>query len=180
MKRYIYFWVIAFGLLLLSCGKDEAVVIDEVWKAENEKVFNDLTYNPAYSRLLSPSNAGHIYYKVIKEGSGSKQIYYTSRVQAYYTGSLIDGSVFDSVEPPYKAPAEFSVRASTVNTSGVVDGWSTALQHMKEGDRWEIWIPQALGYKTTEQKNSAGVVTIPAYSTLKFEVEVVKVIGIEE
>lgn len=153
--------------ILLSCSKEEEEVIDEAWKAANEKAFNDLTYDPAYARILSESKMGHIFYKVIKSGSGTKPIYYTSSVTAYYTGSLIDGSVFDQAEYPDKLPAVFQL-------SSLIDGWATALQHMKEGDRWEIWIPAELGYGSVAKTN------IPAYSTLRFELEVVKVSGIEE
>jgi peptidylprolyl isomerase/FKBP-type peptidyl-prolyl cis-trans isomerase FklB len=170
MKRTIYLTCLTFAaalLLLFSCAKKEEEVVDEEWKAANEKVFNDLTYDPSYSRILSESKMGHIFYKVIKNGTGAKPIYYTSSVTVYYTGSLIDGTVFDQAEYPDKAPV-------VLQLSKVIDGWGTALQHMREGDRWEIWIPQGLGYGSAAQTN------IPAYSTLRFEVEVVKVSGIEE
>jgi peptidylprolyl isomerase/FKBP-type peptidyl-prolyl cis-trans isomerase FklB len=147
-------------------------VIDEAWKSANEEAFNKLTFDPGYSRIMSFSNTGHIYYKVIKEGAGSKPIYYTSRVKVYYIGSLINGTIFDRAEYPNHLPAEFAVNQ-------VIEGWTTVLQYMREGDRWEVWIPQELGYGSTAQERS-GVVSIPAYSTLKFEIEVVKASGIEE
>jgi peptidylprolyl isomerase/FKBP-type peptidyl-prolyl cis-trans isomerase FklB len=167
MKRNFYLFLLISGVFfLLSCSKNEEVV-DEAWKSANEKAFNDLTYDPSYSRILSESKMGHIFYKVIKEGTGTKPIYYTSRVTIYYTGSLIDDSVFDWAEYPDKLPGEFEV-------STLADGWATALQYMKEGDRWEVWIPQELGYGSVAQTK------IPSYSTLRFEIEVVKVWGIEE
>ncbi|MFA7065782.1 MAG: FKBP-type peptidyl-prolyl cis-trans isomerase, partial [Dysgonamonadaceae bacterium] len=54
--------------------------------------------------------------------------------------------------------------------SGVVDGFSTALQHMKEGDKWEVWIPWQLGY------GERGQSPIPGYTTLVFEIELVEVL----
>lgn len=45
---------------------------------------------------------------------------------------------------------------------------------MKVGEKWEVWIPQRLGYGSVDKKDSAGNVTIPAYSTLVFEIEVVE------
>ncbi|MDR1357561.1 MAG: FKBP-type peptidyl-prolyl cis-trans isomerase [Tannerellaceae bacterium] len=174
MKRYLYLLLPVFvaALLTTACIGEDDVAVDEVWKADNTEAFNKLTFDPSYSRLASLSNNGYIYYKVIKSGEGTKQIYFTSRVSVYYTGSLIDGSVFDKAEYPDKLPVEFSV-------SGVVVGWQTALQYMHEGDRWEVWIPQELGYGPNAQSNSS-LVSIPAYSTLKFEVEIVKVSGVEE
>ncbi|MDR1500297.1 MAG: FKBP-type peptidyl-prolyl cis-trans isomerase [Tannerellaceae bacterium] len=175
MRKYFYLLSLALSATVLfpSCGdSDDDVVIDEAWKSANEEAFNKLTFDPSYERIASLSNSGHIYYKVIKTGSGIKPIYFTSRVSAYYTGSLIDGTVFDKAEYPDKLPVDFSI-------SGVVKGWQAALQHMHEGDRWEVWIPQELGYAAVAQERS-GQTSIPAYSTLKFEIEIVKVFGIEE
>jgi peptidylprolyl isomerase/FKBP-type peptidyl-prolyl cis-trans isomerase FklB len=174
MKKHFYLLLLLCSVtFILSCSKsDDNEVIDEVWKSANEETFSKLTFDPEYSRIISLSNMGHIYYKVIKKGTGSKPVYYTSRVKAYYTGSLIDGTIFDRAEYPDHLPGEFAVNQ-------VIDGWKTALQYMREGDRWEIWIPQELGYGTAAQETN-GVVSIPAYSTLKFEIEVVKVFGIEE
>jgi peptidylprolyl isomerase/FKBP-type peptidyl-prolyl cis-trans isomerase FklB len=174
MKRYLYVLLMAIAAISLpSCGDDNEVVIDEAWKTANEEAFNKTASDPAYGKITSQSNMGHIYYKVIKQGEGTKPIYYTSRVKVYYTGALINDYIFGRAEHPDQFPVEFAVK-------NVVDGWKTALQQMHEGDRWEIWIPQQLGYGTYAQSNSAGVVSIPAYSTLIFEVEVVKVSGIEE
>ena len=55
-----------------------------------------------------------------------------------------------------------------MSVDGLVDGFKTALQYMKEGDHWMIYIPYKLGYNTTAQG------TIPAYSTLQFEVHFAK------
>jgi peptidylprolyl isomerase/FKBP-type peptidyl-prolyl cis-trans isomerase FklB len=175
MKRYLFLLLLALAALYLpSCSDDNSEVIDEAWKTSNEEAFKKLTFDTNYTRISSASNMGHIYYKVIKQGTGTKPIYYTSRVKVYYTGTLINGARFDRAEHPDQLPIEFTVKS-------VIDGWKTALQYMHEGDRWEVWIPQELGYGANAQTNaSTGEVTIPAYSTLKFEVEVVKVLGIEE
>ena len=55
-----------------------------------------------------------------------------------------------------------------MSVDGLVEGLKTALQYMKEGDHWMIYIPYKLGYNTTAQG------TIPAYSTLQFEVHFAK------
>jgi peptidylprolyl isomerase/FKBP-type peptidyl-prolyl cis-trans isomerase FklB len=160
-------------MILLSCGKDEETGNYEAWKAENEQVIFDLLKNTAYTRLESISKGGSIYYKVLKKGDGTEQIYYTDKVKVYYTGSFIDGTVFNKYEPPYNAPIQFGVSSK----NGTIDGFSTALQHMVAGDRWEIWIPQELAYGTTGQTDATtGAYIIPPYSTLKFEVEVVEIV----
>ena len=76
-------------------------------------------------------------YKVIKSGSG-KTPKLDDRVTTHYRGTLIDGTEFDS---SYKRnqPATFPV-------NGVIGGWTEALQLMKEGDKWQLFIPSDLAY----------------------------------
>ena len=52
----------------------------------------------------------------------------------------------------------------------VVDGFSTALQHMKVGDKWEVWMPWRLGY------GANGSNAIPAHTTLVFEIELLEIL----
>ncbi|MDM8546110.1 FKBP-type peptidyl-prolyl cis-trans isomerase [Candidatus Venteria ishoeyi] len=100
-------------------------------------------------------------YKVIKSGSG-KTPGEKDYVSVHYRGTLIDGTEFDS---SYKrgTPANFPV-------NGVIKGWTQALQKMKEGDKWMLYIPSDLGYglRGSGQK-------IQANSTLVFEVELLTV-----
>ncbi len=167
MKKYWYILMMTCCCLLVfsSCGKDDDNVIDEEWKQQNEDAFDAISMNPAYSELKSLGNNGSIYYKVLKEGEGTKQIYYNSIVKIYYSGWMIDGTLFDQKEYPYQSPSQLSV-------NGFVEGVTTALQYMHVGDRWEIWVPYQLGYGTGGNYDG----TIPGYSTLKFEMEVVEIV----
>ncbi|MDR1880435.1 MAG: FKBP-type peptidyl-prolyl cis-trans isomerase [Tannerellaceae bacterium] len=171
MKSYkTGIWALLCAIIFLSCGKDDETEDYAAWKVENEEVIFDLLKNTSYTRLESFSKAGSIFYKVLTKGEGTEQIYYTDKVKVYYTGTFIDGTVFDQSEPPYNAPAQFSVSATA-------DGFGTALQHMVVGDRWEIWVPYELGYGSSGQKDATGsYYVIPPYSTLKFEVEVVEIV----
>lgn len=76
-------------------------------------------------------------YKVITEGQGEKPKA-NDTVIVHYSGTLIDGTEFDS---SYKRgePATFPVKA-------VIPGWVEALQLMKVGSTWELYIPPALAY----------------------------------
>jgi len=100
-------------------------------------------------------------YRVIKEGSGESPKA-TDKVKTNYTGKLIDGKEFDSSAKHGKDPAEFAVNA-------VIPAWTEALQLMKPGAKWEIYVPAKLGYG--EQGNQS----IPANSVLIFEMELVSV-----
>ena len=168
MTRFIYIILLLCPLLLASCGSADTPTIDEAWKSTNDKAFAAFTYNSNYSRIMSESNMGYIYYTALKTGTGTSRVYYTDTVKVYYTGSLVTDSIFDAAEPPYQAPLQGSV-------GGFRDGFATALQHMRAGDRWEIWLPYELGYGAAGQVGSTGKYVIPPYSTLKFEVELVSV-----
>ncbi|MEE9432021.1 MAG: FKBP-type peptidyl-prolyl cis-trans isomerase [Melioribacteraceae bacterium] len=76
-------------------------------------------------------------YKVLKSGSG-KSPKLSSSVEAHYAGRLLDGTEFDS---SYKRGSPF-----TSKVTGVIKGWTEILQLMKEGDKWEVYIPSDLAY----------------------------------
>ena len=99
-------------------------------------------------------------YKVMKEGSGA-QPKATDTVTVNYRGTLTDGTEFDS---SYKRgqPATFPV-------SGVIKGWTEALQMMKVGSKYQLFIPPDLGYGANGQR------AIPPNSVLIFEVELMDV-----
>lgn len=100
-------------------------------------------------------------YKVIKAGTGKKPAA-TDTVTTNYRGTLIDGTEFDSSYRRGK-PATFPV-------SGVIPGWTEALQLMEEGAKWQLFIPPNLAYA----ERGAGRVIGP-HATLIFEVELISI-----
>ena len=99
-------------------------------------------------------------YKVLAEGSG-KAPKAADNVTVNYKGTLINGTEFDSSYKRGK-PATFQV-------DKVVKGWTEALQMMKEGSKWQLFIPPELGY------GERGGGPIPPNSALIFEVELISV-----
>ena len=99
-------------------------------------------------------------YEVLESGSG-KSPKATDQVTVHYTGKLIDGTVFDSSEERGE-PATFAVNQ-------VIPGWVEALQLMKEGDKWRLFIPSGLAY------GAQGVPGIGPNQTLLFDVTLIKV-----
>jgi len=99
-------------------------------------------------------------YKVVTEGNG-KVPQSTDKVTTHYRGKLLDGTEFDS---SYKRnqPATFAV-------TGVIQGWQEALQLMKEGGKWELFIPAELAYG---QNGRPG---IPPNSVLIFDIELISI-----
>lgn len=124
--------------------------------------------------LYNGQNNRFIYVKKLEQGTGIASPLYTESVRVHYSGHLIPSRTFtngfnfdksyagDELNPLTDVPALFTV-------SSVVTGFSTALQYMKVGDRWMVYIPYMLGYGTTVTEK------IPAYSTLIFDIKLAKI-----
>ncbi|MBQ9286455.1 MAG: FKBP-type peptidyl-prolyl cis-trans isomerase [Bacteroidaceae bacterium] len=100
-------------------------------------------------------------YKVLTAGTGAVPTA-EQKVKVNYEGRLIDGTVFDS-SYKRKQPATFACNQ-------VIKGWTEALTMMPVGSKWEVYIPQELGYGSRE----AG--KIPPFSTLIFTVELLEIV----
>ena len=100
-------------------------------------------------------------YKVLKSGNGATPKASDS-VECHYEGRLISGTVFDS---SYQRG-----ETATFGVNQVIPGWVEALQLMKEGDKWQLFIPYNLAYG----ERGAGA-QIPPFATLIFDVELIKV-----
>lgn len=106
------------------------------------------------------TTASGLQYKVITEGKGEIPTD-SSKVKVNYKGTLIDGTEFDS---SYKRnePAVFKANE-------VIKGWTEALTMMPVGSKWEIYVPQELGYGSRESGQ------IKPFSTLIFEIELLNI-----
>ena len=108
------------------------------------------------------TTASGLQYEVIKMGKGKKPVA-TDNVKVHYHGTLTNGTVFDS-SVDRNEPITFGL-------TQVIAGWTEGLQLMPVGSKFKFYIPQQLGYGSQQ----AG--SIPPYSTLIFEVEL---LGIEK
>jgi FKBP-type peptidyl-prolyl cis-trans isomerase FklB len=124
---------------------------------ENEAFLAKNKENSAVT--VTPSG---LQYQVIKMGTGEKPTS-ESTVKVHYVGTLIDGTEFDS-SIKRNEPAQFPV-------SGVIPGWTEALQLMPVGSKFKLFIPQNLAYGSSQ----AGDVIKP-FSTLVFEVELLEIV----
>ena len=98
-----------------------------------------------------------ICYKVLNEGNqDSPKPQVRSIITAHYTGRTIDGKEFDSSRGGVPL---------VVRLSDLIEGWIIAIQQMRIGDKWEIYIPAEMGYGKFSQPG------IPGGSTLIFEIE---------
>ncbi len=133
-------------------------------KAQSEKAISEgkafLAENAKKEGVVETKSG--LQYEILTEGSG-KSPKATDKVRCHYEGRLLDGTVFDS---SYKRgePADFGLNQ-------VIAGWTEGVQLMQEGAKYRFYIPYLLGYG----ERGAGA-SIPPYSTLIFDVELIKVL----
>lgn len=124
-------------------------------EAANTAYFAKLRENKAVVAL--PSG---LHYEIVKQGEGPAPKP-TDTVKVHYTGTLLDGKVFDS-SVQRNEPAEFQL-------DQVIPGWTEGIQKVTKGGKIKLYIPPALGYG--DQGNSG----IPPGSTLVFEVDLLEI-----
>lgn len=160
MKRTLT--LLAAALALAACqpkgGKDAAAGPPAEQSAAS-KAFMDKTAKEAGVKVLASGLA----YKVVRSGpeTGLKP-QLTDEVKVHYEGKLEDGQVFDSSYERGQ-PAAMPLR-------GLIPGWQEALQLMRPGDEWILYVPSNLGYGN----DAAG--QIPPGSPLIFKIELIDVL----
>ncbi len=153
--KHILVLTLVLGLVA-GCGMKEEPAV-----AENTPGDSFLAENAKKEGVKT--TASGLQYLVMKSGTGATPKL-SDGVKVHYHGTLINGTVFDS-SVERGEPISFPV-------SGVIAGWTEALQLMKVGDKWKLFIPAKLAYG--DQSPSP---KIPANSPLIFEVEL---LGIEK
>lgn len=126
------------------------------YKLANEKFLKQKAQEEGIIALESG-----ILMRQLEKGSGEARPQLNSIVFVNYTGRLIDGTVFDTTDGQ-DLPAYFRVRE-------VIVGWQAALLKMHAGDKYEVFIPAKYGYGSMKLDG------IPAWSTLCFEIELLKI-----
>jgi len=158
---------IARGFIMMFINQREADKTAKLAEQNKETYSVYIAENEAYLAknkektgvVVTPSG---LQYEVIKMGTGAKPTP-ENEVKVHYVGTLIDGTEFDS-SVKRGEPAQFMV-------SGVIPGWTEALQLMPVGSKFKIYLPENIAYGA----NGAGEVIKP-FSTLIFEVELLEII----
>jgi len=183
-------FVAALALSLSACSESDNTVEEYPnWENKNATYWDSL-----YTATQTKVNNGDTSWKIIKSfsiedtlksspktdyiivnvqtaGKGSGCPIYTDSVRVRYTGRLLpstsypSGYIFDTTN--YNNAADSISGVADFKVSGLTSGFATAVQHMHIGDIWEVYIPWTLGYGTEASSS------IPAYSVLKFRIQLV-------
>ena len=160
------FFLMLAGALLVTLPLSAQPGDDADMKAMAAKLAADPALSAAANAAFLANNAKQpgvnrrpsgLQFKILQNGFG-KHPGPADTVEVYYTGKLINGTVFDGTSPGL--PATFNV-----TRDGLVQGWVEALQLMREGDHWTIWVPANIGYGS----RTAGGGMIPPNQTLVFD-----------
>ncbi len=193
MKRNVFYVLCSFvAALSLMAACDETSEENEYdnWEVRNKAYLDSianvaqtnasgdwkmlksytLPSDQAGSSLLAKDPLNYVFVKVLKSGTGATPLY-NDTVRVHYRGSYINGAVFDqsykgTLDPNTAMPSKFQ-------TSALINGWTTALQQMKEGDSWMVYIPWSLAYGPGTMASSSS--SILEYSMLVFSLDLVKV-----
>ena len=130
----------------------------------NKKEGQDFLEKNKSAKGVTATDSG-LQYLVQTMGDGPKPVA-SSVVRVHYKGTLITGEEFDSSHKRGQ-PAEFPV-------TGVIPGWTEALQLMPVGSKWKLFIPSDLAYGGQRRPQ------IPPYSTLIFDVELLDIVDPEQ
>ncbi|NLZ72295.1 MAG: peptidylprolyl isomerase [Bacteroidales bacterium] len=180
MKKTINFILISFvlvlwGLSFSACSETEKASRYDNWQARNESFIDSL--KNVYDEKTDPN-----LYAVVDEGNKSQLIFYKKEIQTneglipeyndsivvYYHGTNIleerfDGN-FDGKE------VQINDKPTGFRLNKTISGWIWPLQHMREGERWKLFIPWQSGY------GERGSGSILGYSTLIFTIQLEKVV----
>lgn len=161
-------WEVKNNAFIDSIAKVAHTNADGSWAIYKAYTLGDST------QLYNGQNNRFIYVKKLEQGTGTVSPLYSESVRVHYSGRLIPSRTFtkgfnfdksyagDELNPLTDVPKHLTI-------SSVVNGFATALQYMKVGDRWMVYIPYTLAYGTANTEK------IPAYSTLIFDLKLAKI-----
>ena len=192
MVKALPFCLFTF-LLLSACSEDDGVVEEYPdWQAKNEAYFTQKYQEYANAQsavkfLLKKQTAvssttstkadvpeDYILVDVIESADSweTESPHYTDSVACHIKGNLLPSVSYPQGYPfAYSYEGDFDdavASPASYLVSGTVDGFSTALQHMRRGDHWRITIPYQLGFGTAGSGSA-----VPGYSTLIYEIRLV-------
>jgi FKBP-type peptidyl-prolyl cis-trans isomerase len=157
MKRFGA--VLVAAVVLVAASAQAAVT--SLSAESNAAYLADYAKQPGVIKLTSG-----LMYKITHNGYGKRPAL-NDDCTVYYTGSLINGTVFDGTEEGLPA---------RLKPKDVIPGWKEALMNMREGDVWHIVVPSNLAYGA----RGAGQGAIPPNQTLVFDLTLISVVTPKE
>lgn len=186
------------ALSLTSCTEKEEIGEFHNWEARNVAFIDsiakvcDANVDGKWMRVCAfnldsvaesqaHNNLHYVYIHKEGDGQGTYTPWFNDSIRVHYLGRLIptasynEGYVFGKSYSTYTLNEATDVPAIMAVNQNVI-GFATAAMRMKEGDSWRLYIPYYLGYGTSQGASTS----IPGYSTLIFDVKMVKIYKFKE
>ena len=155
---FLLMTVLFSACLKKETGCEPVMITKTAPSAEELELTNYLTSNG----ISATKHGSNMYYQVVSMGTGDHP-QYCSIVQVSYAGKLTNGTVFEENKNIY------------LKSWILIDGWKIGLPLIKKGGRIKLYIPPYLGYGSTERKDMAGNIVIPANSILIYDISLEEV-----
>ena len=189
-KKILFALSFVFALIgFSSCSENKEENEYENWQAKNDHFIDSIcsearlgrdgwtmirAYNLSDSIVQNDKNSYYIYVQKLVEGDGVGHPEFRDSVRVHYSGHLLPSRSYASGYLFEKSYSSTELNETTdvpklFGVNGLIVGFSTAVMHMVEGDRWKVVIPYYLGY------GSSASGKIPGYSTLIYEMELAKI-----
>lgn len=187
MRKYIYIIMCVIGTLgMASCSETDDSVNDfNNWQERNEAYFEQIYQKAADSIAAGNANwriikslskaqgnegvhTDYIVVNVLKSSDKTASPEFSDTVRIHYRGNLMPSESYPETGYEFETTWYGKYDVTTMipkkmAVSGLIDGFSTALQYMHPGDRWMIYLPHQRAYGKEASS------TIPAYSMLKYD-----------
>ena len=195
MGKYMSYLLVALvssTAFFCSCKENEEEGEWDNWQTRNEQYIDSIAKVARANRdgswtVYKAFNLGddfgdnednkyYVYVKKLEAGSGTESPLYNDSIRVHYSGRLIPTTTYplgynfgksyngSEMNEATDVPALMCVNQNVI-------GFATAMMHMVTGDHWRIYVPYNLGYGTTDKSTSS----IPAYSTLIFDVRLARI-----
>lgn len=180
-------------IFLASCSEKDEVGEYDNWQARNQHYVDSIASladagRDGWTKIIAYNlntreprpdlnNNYYIYVQKLEKGTGDKLPENNDSVRVHYLGRLIpsmsytQGNVFDKSYSTYTFNEETDVPKLMPVTNSIITGFSTAVMHMVEGDRWKVVVPYYLGYNPKVNPSSM----VPDYSALIFDIKLVRI-----
>ena len=164
MKYFFSIAAIALAAVIFSCSKDSGCPYSEPVKVATADEINYLQSYVNSNALSATQHSSGVFYSITQNGSNAAPNI-CSVITAKYKGSLLsNGAVFDSTA---------SNSVLKIELGRLIEGWQRGLPLIRETGKITLYIPPSLGYGAQVAYDNNGNVLIPAYSYLKFDIELI-------
>lgn len=191
MNKKIYLLpLLLLGFIFVSCEETTESTLFDNWRPRNEAFLDSLTNvyesksDPELRFFLALTDPSlRIYYKKQVANETGAIPLFTDSVNVYYRGSYIFGQAFEQnfagKEPnlDFDVPSTYFLSTgkikstlSTTTSTYAPTGWTEALQRMRVGERWTIYLPWQMAYGTEGYEN------IPGYSVLIYDLQLLEIL----